>query len=131
LAAASARRPQAKAGRFSIGSYVRAKGRTGRVVGLDGDRYAVQFYDYSDKSVAKFAAGDLAVANMNSSVATRAPIADQKPDCQVEWKGTWFDAIVLKEEGDRWQIHYIGYDDSWDERVGRERFRPIKEPKAR
>lgn len=125
LAAASGR-PKAAAAKFPIGSYVRAKGRTGRIVAVNGDRYAVQFYNYSDKSVEKLAVDDLTAVNLNSLVATHAPTPTQKPDCQVEWQGTWFDATILRKDKDRWQIHYLGYDDSWDEWVGPERIRFLK-----
>ena len=42
----------------------------------------------------------------------------------VLWKGTWYPAHVLKAlGGDRYRIHYDGYDSSWDENVGPSRIR--------
>jgi len=41
----------------------------------------------------------------------------------VEWRGTWYLAVVLQRQGDRALIHYDGYDDSWDEWVGPDRLR--------
>ena len=111
--------PQAK---YPIGSYVRARRRYGRVVGVKGDdakEYSVQFYNYADKVVRAYAEKDLVAS-------TRKPagrVATMKPDCKVEWQGTWYDAKVLKTEKDRWLIHYIGYDESWDEWVKKDRIR--------
>lgn len=44
---------------------------------------------------------------------------------QVLWKGTWYNAHVLKSKGPQSFIHYDGYDNSWDEWVGPERIRPL------
>ena len=47
-----------------------------------------------------------------------------KPDCEVEWRGAWYDAKVLRKKGERrWYIHYVGDDESWDEWVGKDRIR--------
>jgi len=46
-----------------------------------------------------------------------------KPECEVEWKGTWFPAKIVKKEKDRWLIHYVGYESEWDEWVGKDRIR--------
>jgi RNA polymerase sigma factor (sigma-70 family) len=46
-----------------------------------------------------------------------------KPDCSVEWKENWYPAKILKKEKDRWLIHYIGYEKSWDEWVGKDRIK--------
>jgi len=43
--------------------------------------------------------------------------------CEVEWKGSWFPATVIKKEKDRWHIHYVGYEKSWDEWVGKDRIK--------
>jgi hypothetical protein len=42
---------------------------------------------------------------------------------EVEWHGTWWAAEVVKTNGDRFYIHYTGWDNSWDEWVGRDRIR--------
>jgi hypothetical protein len=42
---------------------------------------------------------------------------------QVEWHGTWWAAEVVKTNGDRYYIHYTGWDNSWDEWVGPDRIR--------
>jgi hypothetical protein len=42
---------------------------------------------------------------------------------EVEWHGTWWAAEVVKTNGDRYYIHYTGWDKSWDEWVGPDRIR--------
>jgi hypothetical protein len=123
LAKASGTRPKVADAKFPVGSYVQAKGRYGRVVGADGGQYAVQFYNYCDKVVEKFPAADLVASKREPGKTVVRLDAGVKPDCEVEWQGQWWDAKVLKEENGRWYIHYIGYDSSWDEWVGKDRIR--------
>ena len=40
---------------------------------------------------------------------------------KVEWKGEWWDALVREVMADKYLIHYVGFDSSWDEWVGPER----------
>jgi len=42
---------------------------------------------------------------------------------QVLWKGTWYPAHVIGVKGPQLKIHYDGYDNSWDEWVGPNRYR--------
>ncbi|MBX3214962.1 MAG: hypothetical protein KF850_23210 [Labilithrix sp.] len=45
-------------------------------------------------------------------------------EVEVEWRGTWWPAVVLeKRGGERWLVHYEGYGSDWDEVVGGERVR--------
>lgn len=46
-------------------------------------------------------------------------------DAEVEWNGQWYQAAVLDQQGDQTLIHYVGYDNSWDEWVGPNRIRLI------
>lgn len=48
------------------------------------------------------------------------------PDCEVHWGGAWFKAKVMKVENDRWFIHYVGWANTWDEWVGKDRIRFLK-----
>ena len=51
--------------KYPLGSYVRAKGKYGRVVGVKGekaDKYSVQFYRYTDKVVKQYAEKQLAAS---------------------------------------------------------------------
>jgi hypothetical protein len=46
-----------------------------------------------------------------------------KNQAEVEWQGTWWPAEVTQTNGNRYYIHYTGYDNSWDEWVGPDRIR--------
>ena len=108
--------------RFPLGSYVRVRGRYGRVVGIKGDStepYVVEFYNYTEKQVKKYSEADLRASLRSTNRRTSA----MEPDCEVEWRGRWYPAKVLREANGQWYIHYIDDDDSWDEWVGRERIR--------
>lgn len=41
----------------------------------------------------------------------------------VLWGGRWWPAYVTAERGERYEIHYEGWSDSWDEEVDRDRVR--------
>jgi hypothetical protein len=43
---------------------------------------------------------------------------------EVEWRGSWFAAEVLRVNGRSSLIHYSGWSDSWDEWVSPDRIRP-------
>ncbi len=42
----------------------------------------------------------------------------------VEWKGTWWPAEVIKVDDGKWRIRYDGYDETWDEWIDKTRIRP-------
>lgn len=44
---------------------------------------------------------------------------------KVEWKESWWDALVREVAGPKYLIHYVGFDSSWDEWVGPERIQKI------
>lgn len=51
-------------------------------------------------------------------VGVRGKNAKPRPKAvKVEWGGEWWDAVILSEKGGEACIHYIGYDDSWNECV--------------
>jgi len=54
-------------------------------------------------------------------------------ELQVEWNGQWWAARVVRIEGDRVRIHYLGWDHRWDEAVSRDRLQldPDAAKKAR
>ena len=37
---------------------------------------------------------------------------------KVEWNGSWWDALIRDVNADKYLIHYVGFDASWDEWVG-------------
>ena len=45
---------------------------------------------------------------------------------EVSWQGKWYAAKVLKNERGVHLIHYVGYDDGWDEWVSDQRIRPLR-----
>ena len=44
---------------------------------------------------------------------------------KVEWKGEWWDSLIREVAGQKYLIHYVGFDSSWDEWVGPERIQKI------
>lgn len=47
-----------------------------------------------------------------------------KDEVEVEWRGSWYPAVVLdKRGGGRWLVHYEGYTADWDEVVSGDRIR--------
>lgn len=47
-----------------------------------------------------------------------------KDEVEVEWRGSWYPAVVLdKRGGNRWLVHYEGYTAEWDEVVSGDRIR--------
>ena len=42
---------------------------------------------------------------------------------KVSWKGEWYDAVVIEQRDANFKIHYVGYDNSWDEWVTLDRIR--------
>ncbi len=102
--------------RYPLGSYVRAKGKYGRVVGIKANIYTIQFYDYTEKITKQYEEKDLVVS-------TRKPKISLEPDCMVLWRGSWYAAKVLREKPGYWYIRYVDDDDSWNEWVGPDRIR--------
>ena len=79
------------------------------------------------KSVAMVLFGSVfAVASHASNLCS---VGDQ---AQVLWKGTWYPAVVTRvnEDQSRCFIHYSGYESSWDEWVGSDRYRSLSAKKA-
>lgn len=50
-------------------------------------------------------------------------VEDPASVAEVLWEGKWYPATILKTEKDRYRIHYLGFDDNWNEWVGKERIR--------
>jgi hypothetical protein len=45
---------------------------------------------------------------------------------EVKYKDHWYRAKIIDVDGDQAQVHYAGYDDTWNEWVGPERLRPYQ-----
>jgi hypothetical protein len=134
ISKSAGRRPNGKGAKFPIGSYVEVSGggrrHFGRIIAAEGDYVTVQFYIYTEKRTVKFAAADVKPSKRIALAATRLDVG-VRPDCLTEWRGTWFPAKILKrdivDDKPRFFIHYLGYDNSWDEWVGSDRIRLMKE----
>lgn len=50
----------------------------------------------------------------------------------VEWRGTWWPAVLVERRRAGWMVHYDGYSKEWDEVVTlariRDRQAPVEEP---
>ena len=44
---------------------------------------------------------------------------------KIEWRGSWWDGLIREIRGDKYLIHYIGFDSSWDELVDNSRIKNI------
>lgn len=50
---------------------------------------------------------------------------------EVEWKGKWFKAEIIKPESAGYKVHYDGYGDNFDESVEPSRVRPLEDRPAK
>jgi hypothetical protein len=113
---------------FRIGDYVAAPDdsgrRAGRVVGVRDGKLVVQFYDYSEKRTVEVAVAKVAKMLPDGMLPL---LPGEKPaEIEVEWQGRWYPATVVKIEGAKTHIHYVGFPDSEDEWVTKERIRKFK-----
>jgi hypothetical protein len=67
----------------------------------------------------------------DSSPAQAARMTPEPGDPVVLWGNQWWRAEVLKTEGDKSLIRYVGYGAEWDEWVGTDRFKVYSEDDAR
>lgn len=76
--------------------------------------------------VAAVDGGEVAVARVaTDDGSTGRTVTWQEGDAvAVEWKGSWWPAVLLKSRDEGWLVHYEGYDASWDEVVTIDRVRP-------
>lgn len=127
LATARGPRPVLEHARFPLGSYViaseRGSKRTGRLIGERADLCRVQLYDYSDKRTVLCKGSELELSTREFDPLPPVLDAGLEPDCEVEWRGSWWPAQVLERKDGRFRIHYLGYEATWDEWVGVERIR--------
>jgi hypothetical protein len=47
---------------------------------------------------------------------------------EVESNGKWYKAKIINVDDEQVEVHYVHFDDSWDEWVSRERIRPYQPP---
>jgi len=80
------------------------------------DGYASSWDEWVGPSRIRIASSKVSAPSGGSSLGEGDPV-------QVLWKGTWYPAHVLKAKGSQIYIHYDGYDNSWDEWVGPNRYK--------
>lgn len=108
--------------KFPLGSYVKVKKRFGRVVAAsenESKEYDVAFFTYAQKKVRRYDESEIQPSQRELKKST----LEQQSNCKVKWHGQWYPAVVIREANDRWFIHYVNDDDSWDEWVGSNRIR--------
>jgi hypothetical protein len=118
-------KPANSEGKFKAGEYVMApkegRVRVGRIRDLGESECTIEFFDYSDKTLVKVASGQL--QSLAAYKAARATL--ETATHEVEWHGTWYKASVMKREGKKSYIHYVGYGPEWDEWVEPARIRVL------
>jgi hypothetical protein len=45
---------------------------------------------------------------------------------EVQWKKEWYAATILEVDGEKFKVHYDGWDAKWDEEVDGNRIRPVQ-----
>jgi hypothetical protein len=118
-------KPSKTEGPFRAGDYVMAPSegaaRVGRVIAVGTTESTVEFYDYSDKTQVKIANDK--IQSLASYKASKGKL--ETATHEVEWRGNWYKASIIRRDGKKTQIHYVGYGSEWDEWVTPERIRPI------
>lgn len=109
-----------------VGGYVFAmhggKWQVARVTGKTNGEYDCEFYFYSDKESKTLPSGKVRKPHF---VQYKAGI-----DVKIEYQKKWYDATIVKSEGDFYYVTYKGYDHSYDEWVLYDRIRSGNEKKA-
>src|SRR5690348_7207331 len=59
----------------------------------------------------------------SDEVPDSSPSWKSNDEVEVEWRGSWWPAVILERRSDRWLVHYEGYGSDWDEVVGADRIR--------
>jgi RNA polymerase sigma factor (sigma-70 family) len=54
------------------------------------------------------------------------PAKDLQPVCAVEWGQKWWPAVVLRTKGEKYFVHYTGWEATWDEWVTKDRIRLLE-----
>jgi hypothetical protein len=87
-----------------------------RIFDVRGSRYHVHYYGWEDSDDEWVAASQIRTL--------RTATYPAGASVEVNWEGKWYAAKVLKVERGVHLIHYVGYDDGWDEWVSDKRIRP-------
>ena len=86
-----------------------------RIIDADGAKYLVHYYGYED--------WDDEWVKPQQIRELRASAYAAGAQVEVNWHGKWYPARVIKVERGVHLIHYVGFDDGWDEWVNGQRIR--------
>lgn len=98
-----------------------------KVVRTDGDFHLITYPGWPSFWDEWVLSDRIAGAEVESKPSGQ-PLPPSGERVEVEWRGRWYEAVVLRRSGRRALIHYSGYDSSWDEWVGPERLRAVARP---
>ncbi|MGZ8843208.1 MAG: agenet domain-containing protein [Pyrinomonadaceae bacterium] len=101
---------------------VRSEGKwwKGRVIDARGGTFLVHYYGWED--------WDDEWVRLNQIRERKVIEYPAGSTVEVIWKRKWYPAKVLSVELGVHLIHYVGYDDGWDEWVGAARIRRVGNP---
>jgi hypothetical protein len=104
--------------------------RDGRITFDDADAYIYKEMRYRESQLARGARSNRFEPGFTLSTVARAdrvPATDGPWNildyADVESKGKWYPGQILAADGARYRIHYLDYEDSWDETVPAARLR--------
>ncbi len=122
-------------GRWTFSDSVLAGLRGDPQVDLDGDRNVTlaEVAKHSETELA-FVEGQKSMFFCTSGFPSKTVFVQAKEPLkaplgariEVEYKGKWYKARTIETNGAQWKVHYINFDSSWDEWVGRDRRRPYQ-----
>lgn len=95
-----------------------------KVLKVEGDFHWITYPGYDD-SFNEWVLSDRIVASNTAGVVS----PSNRQSVMVEWQGRWCPAIVLERDGERYFIHYLGWDGNWDEWVPAARVQTTVAPK--
>lgn len=93
------------------------------VLKVNGDQCFIHYKGYGSNWDEWVGPGRIKLAGASAPAAAPAAAHSDGDSVQVLWKGTWYPAHVIGVKGSQLKIHYDGYDNSWDEWVGPNRYR--------
>ena len=101
-----------------------------RVIDARGGSYRVHYFGFEDSDDEWVTRRQFRMPNATVNERNRAAAIDVKSseysigaNVEVNWQGDWYSAKILKGQTGRHLVHYVGYDDGWDEWVTDRRIR--------
>jgi hypothetical protein len=99
-----------------------------RVIDAGGGSYRVHYFGYEDSDDEWVTPRQMRMADISASARNGDDWRwsnEYRPGANVEvsWHGRWYAARILEGQDERHLVHYVGYDDSWNEWVNDSRIR--------